>query len=136
MILFVSYDLKGKRDYVPFYEALKQQGVWWHYLSYTWLLSTSKSPQDVTEALRPYMDANDSLLVAEMGQRYQGYLPKPAWEWIHDRLGESSRMAAGLAVLAGMHTAPNPLLTPPESTQADKTRLADGIQRIRDRDKK
>jgi len=86
MILIVSYDLKGRRDYVSLYEALKQQGLWWHYLSSTWLLSTWKSPQDVTEALRPYMDENDSLLVAEMGTRYQGYLPKPAWEWIQNQL--------------------------------------------------
>ena len=84
MILVVSYDLKSARDYTPFYEALKQQGSWWHYLASTWLISTDSSPAQVVEAVRPFMDSPDFLLVAEMGKLHQGYLPKPAWDWIED----------------------------------------------------
>ncbi len=85
MILFVTYDLKSGRDYNPFYEALKRQGPWWHYVASTWLISTSKTPQEVVDATHQYMDAQDSLLVAEMGAHYQGYLPKPAWDWINQQ---------------------------------------------------
>jgi|SRR5579864_4716711 len=89
MILFVSYDLKSNRDYTPLYEALKRQGTWWHYLASTWLLSTSKAPNEVAEAVHPYMDAHDFLFVAEMGSRYQGYLPQQAWEWISTQTSQS-----------------------------------------------
>jgi hypothetical protein len=85
MILFVTYDLKGGRDYNPFYEALKLQGPWWHYLASTWLISTGKTPQEVVNGIHLYMDPQDSLLVAEMGTHYQGYLPKQAWDWINQQ---------------------------------------------------
>jgi hypothetical protein len=85
MILFVTYDLKGGRDYNPFYEALKLQGPWWHYLASTWLISTGKTPQEVVNGIHLYMDPQDSLLVAEMGEHYQGYLPKQAWDWINQQ---------------------------------------------------
>ncbi|MGD0428920.1 MAG: hypothetical protein ABSC10_19610 [Candidatus Acidiferrales bacterium] len=94
MILTVSYDLKSTRDYTPFYEALKQQGSWWHYLASTWLISTDNTPVQVADAIRPYMDTSDFLLVAEMGKLRQGYLPKPAWDWIeeHTKQAESNTL--------------------------------------------
>ena len=113
MILIVSYDLKGRRDYVPLFEALKQQGPWWHYLASTWLLSTWKNPQDVAAALRPYMDENDSLLVADMGARYQGFLPLPAWEWIQNQL--------------------NPFMTPPLGTVQPQRGIQSGLDALKDR---
>jgi hypothetical protein len=98
MILIISYDLKSIRDYTPFYEAMKQQGPWWHYLASTWLISTSKSPQEIAESVHPFMDPQDFLLVTEMGDLYQGYLPKQAWDWISDQL-KASRMGQTLAGL-------------------------------------
>lgn len=100
MILTVSYDLKSARDYTTFYESLKLQGSWWHYLASTWLISTEKTPTQVVEAVRPYMDAADFLLVAEMGKTQQGYLPKPAWDWIEEHKKETPAFAP----LAGFTT--------------------------------
>lgn len=84
MILIVSYDLKETRDYTPFYETLKKLGTssWWHYLSSTWLLSTIRTPNEVAAALKPYMGAQDFLLVGEFGASYNGWLPTEAWDWI------------------------------------------------------
>jgi hypothetical protein len=90
MILIVSYDLKSARDYTTFYESLKAQGSWWHYLASTWLISTDKSPAQVAEAVRPYIEPTDFLLVTEMGKTYQGYLPKPAWDWIEEHKKETA----------------------------------------------
>lgn len=87
MILIVSYDLKTCRDYTGFYETLQQQGPWWHYLASTWLINTANSPETLANAVRPYMDPQDSLLVAEMGIRFQGFLPKQAWDWIYQQQG-------------------------------------------------
>lgn len=88
MILIVTYDLRSPQDYHSFYEAVKQQGKWWHYMASTWLLSTQKTPQEVVDAILPHMDMQDLLLVCELSNKYQGRLPKPAWEWIKQELPE------------------------------------------------
>src|SRR5216684_7017209 len=101
MILIVSYDLKSARDYTAFYNALRSQGTWWHYLASTWLISTGKSPEEVANAVRPQMDLQDFLLVADPGPRYQGYLPPQAWDWINTQRKLEVERVAGLQALAG-----------------------------------
>lgn len=91
MIVLVTYDLKKSgHNYTPFYDALKKQGTWWHYLSSTWLLDTRKTPQDISRALRPFMDEADSLFVTEITTNNSGYLSKKAWDWITRHEKESS----------------------------------------------
>ena len=86
-ILLVSYDLKTAGwNYTPFYEALKQQGAWWHYLTATWLVATNKSPQEVYTALGQFLSKQDLILIAPITRPYWGYLPKDAWDWIEKNL--------------------------------------------------
>jgi hypothetical protein len=101
MILIVSYDLKSVKDYTPFFEALKREGTysWWHYLSSTWLLSTSRTPENVANAMRPYLGPSDFLLVGEFGKTYNGWLPKEAWEWI---AAQSQPVLPGFTNLAAL----------------------------------
>ena len=88
MILFISYDLKNpNKNYEPFYNTLKEQGVWWHYLKSTWLLDTNKTPDQVYEALRHHIEQADRILVGTMVGPKQGWLEKEAWDWINARLG-------------------------------------------------
>ena len=86
MILIVTYDLKTPKDYHEFYEAVKQQGKWWHYMAWTWLLSTEKTPTQIVDALQSFLDPQDLLFVCELAPNYQGRLPKPAWEFINNEL--------------------------------------------------
>ena len=95
MILIVTYDLRSPKDYHDFYEAVKVQGKWWHYMASTWLLSTTKTPQEVADAIFPYMDAQDLLFVCELSNKYQGRLPKPAWDWINQELPEYNPFLSG-----------------------------------------
>lgn len=95
MILLLSYDLDLTTGRHPFFEAVKQQGQWWHYLTSTWLLSTFKTPQQVLEALRPYMLPTDRVLIIEVGQNYNGYLPKEAWDWIQRQQSTDSLRKLG-----------------------------------------
>ena len=88
MILIVTYDLRSPKDYHEFYEAVKLQGKWWHYMASTWLLSTTKTPQEVVDAIFPHMDPQDLLFVCELTNKYQGRLPKVAWDWINAELPE------------------------------------------------
>jgi hypothetical protein len=88
MILIITYDLKTPgRKYSPLYETIKAQGRWWHYLKSTWLIDTQKTPEQVAEAINPYLGEDDNLLVAEMGTNYQGWLPSKAWDWIRRHEG-------------------------------------------------
>lgn len=82
-VLIVTYDLKTPgKNYAPFYEELKRQGEWWHYLTSTWLISTEKSPNQVHQALGPHLSTLDMILVAPVTSPFWGWLPKDAWAWM------------------------------------------------------
>lgn len=83
MILIVTYDLRGAAgSYEEFFDALKAHRSWAHYLRSTWLISTSSSPGELFDELRPYIRPGDHLLVARLTKERQGWLPKKAWDWI------------------------------------------------------
>jgi hypothetical protein len=112
MILIVTYDLRSPKDYHEFYETVKLQGKWWHYMASTWLLSTQKTPQEVVDAILPHMDTQDLLFVCELTNKYQGRLPKVAWDWINAELPEYNMLL-------------NSLLGPPSMPQTPAMTLAD-----------
>lgn len=91
MILLVTYELNGKRDYANLYSTLKTASSWWHYLESTWLLSTHDDPQTWRERLQSYIDSDaDSILIIEIKNNYSGWLPKKAWDWIKSHLDAQS----------------------------------------------
>lgn len=147
MILIVTYDLKTPRDYHDFYEALKSQadnGKWWHYMASTWILSTSKTPTAILEAVRKqYLDPQDSIFVCELSPNYEGWLPKPAWDWLKEELGGPTPVnhLAALAALTGKLPQPPRTLEPPPgySKLADLMKpdsTAESINRLLGRDPK
>ena len=80
----INYDLKApNRDYEGLYEAIKASPKWWHYLESTWIIATDESVKQVSARLKPHIDDNDRLLVIEVRENFQGWLPKKAWEWLH-----------------------------------------------------
>lgn len=85
----ISYDLKKEgHDYSGLYEKIKQCGEWRHYLDSTWLVSSSKSAQQIYNLVKGSLDANDHILIAEITNDYYGYLNKTAWDWIRQKLSE------------------------------------------------
>jgi hypothetical protein len=125
MIFIITYDLRTPKDYHDFYEAIKaqgEQGKWWHYMASTWLISTTKTPQTVVDALRPHLDNLDFLFVCELKSNYQGWLPKPAWDWINLELPLVNPFAAFLTGAAGI---PGLAPTPPATSIPGLTTLAD-----------
>ena len=80
----INYDLKAPgRDYSGLYEAIKKLGGWWHHLESTWIVLTQKTSSQVWDALGPFVDKNDFMLIIEVRDDVNGWLPKDAWEWIH-----------------------------------------------------
>lgn len=87
MMLLISYDLNTPgQDYSSLYEEIKKAGTWWHYLDSTWIISTDLSPNEWQRRLCQHMDVNDNLLIIEICDNYQGWLPTRAWKWLekHD----------------------------------------------------
>ena len=80
----ITYDLKAPgRDYKALYEAIKKSGAWWHYLESTWIVITEETVVTLWNRLAPNIDKNDYLLIIEVRDNVQGWLPKDAWDWIH-----------------------------------------------------
>ena len=80
----ITYDLNVPgRDYTDFYEEIKRSGKWWHYLDSFWIVITDESPQQIWDRVGKHIDNNDFMLVMEVRDNVQGWLPKDAWDWIH-----------------------------------------------------
>jgi hypothetical protein len=84
----VSYDLrKPGRSYESLHGELKNSLSWFHVLDSTWLIQTGETADQLSGRLRPRIDANDSILITEVGPDYAGWMPKDVWEWLASRLG-------------------------------------------------
>ena len=83
MMLLISYDLNTPgRNYSSLYEEIKKAGTWWHHLDSTWIISTDLGPDEWQKRLYQHMDENDYLLIIEICDNYEGWLPPSAWEWL------------------------------------------------------
>jgi hypothetical protein len=82
--LLITYELKTKDwNYEKFYEALKGEGNWWHYLSSTWIVVTYKSPSEMHQVLGQFLSTKDLIFIVDIAaSAYWGFLPKDAWDWI------------------------------------------------------
>jgi hypothetical protein len=130
MILIVSYDLSAATDHSRFFESLKQQGVWWHYLTSTWLIATRKSPREVFQAIEPFMDRADRLLIFEVGKTYNGWLPKKAWEWIDQQQGFDAVRSLLPPTATPVHPTPPPPVSPAPSISKTSDSTQDIIRRL------
>lgn len=83
--LCVSYDLNAPgKNYARLIEAIKSYDNWWHYLDSTWLIITSQSPSAVRDHLSQFIDANDELLVFNVGTTWAGTgFDTKAYDWLH-----------------------------------------------------
>lgn len=62
--MLLSYDLnRPGQDYGDLIDKIKSLGAWWHHLDSTWIVTTSLTASGIRDALTPYLDANDELLV-------------------------------------------------------------------------
>jgi hypothetical protein len=87
--LLVGYDLnKPAQDYPGLIDYLKSFGTWWHHLDSTWLVQTSMTAAELRDALRPYLDSDDELLVVNVtgdAAAWRGFSDK-ASQWLKDNL--------------------------------------------------
>jgi hypothetical protein len=78
--MFVAYDLyKLGQNYSGVEQAVMNQGTACKLLNTTWYLKTNKTLEQVHNAIRQAMDANDKLLVIDANNCYGSNLPNPCW---------------------------------------------------------
>ena len=86
----INYDLKKPgRDYSGLYAEIKRSGKWWHYLDSTWIVITAETAKQIWNRLEKHVDKNDSMLIIEVRDNVQGWLPEDAWKWIHANVPDS-----------------------------------------------
>lgn len=75
--VMIGYDLnKTGQNYDGLIEAIKRLSeTRWHCLDSTWILKTDHSTEVIRNALRPYLDLNDELLVVTLQRdaAWQGF---------------------------------------------------------------
>ena len=87
-VYILTYDLKTPgKDYSGFYNAIKASPKWWHYLQSSWLIYTDEAPTVLWNRLCSHVDKSDRVLIIEVRDNCQGWLPKDAWDWIHQHAG-------------------------------------------------
>jgi hypothetical protein len=88
--LLVGYDLnKPGQQYAPLIEKLKGLGGWWHCLDSTWLISTTLTPVQLRDQLKPLIDVSDELLVIDVSgdqAAWRGFETKCS-DWLVQNLG-------------------------------------------------
>jgi hypothetical protein len=78
----IGYDLnRPHQDYQGLIDAIKGlSGTWWSYLDSTWIVAHPGPATAIRNALRPYIDANDRLLVVSLGR-------EAAWAGFNENAG-------------------------------------------------
>lgn len=84
----IIFDCQNKSEIVEMEEELKKSKGWWSYLERAWLIFTDESPTEIWERIEEKVDKKNSLLIIEITNNYQGWLPKDAWDWIKEKFGE------------------------------------------------
>ena len=65
--MMIGYDLNGQaKDYEDLIATIKNLGAWWHHLDSTWLVKSAMTATAVRDRLKPYLDADDELLVIDV----------------------------------------------------------------------
>jgi len=66
----IGYDLNAPgKKYVNLHKKIRSLGSWWHRLGSTWLVACELTPAKIRDALKPFLDSNDELLVVRVTKK-------------------------------------------------------------------
>lgn len=87
-LFLFTYQLIPSRPNDGLIKELQNSDEWWHYLDFTWIISTNESADEFYSRIAPHLSKADRELIVEFkrGAQYQGWLQKEAWDWIQQRL--------------------------------------------------
>ena len=86
----IGYDLNrsgGDSSYGDLIKAIKEFATWWHHLDSTWIIKSTKTAVEIRDALTPFIDSNDELLVATLtGEAAWHGFNNEASSWLKNNL--------------------------------------------------
>lgn len=87
-VYMITYDLNSEgQNYDDVIDAIKDSSdSWCTYWKSSFLIKSSLSVQEVVDNISPHLDGNDSLIVIEAQNNYQGWLNKKQWNFIKDNI--------------------------------------------------
>lgn len=90
MVYMITYDLNSPgQKYDDVINAIKEAstGVWCTYWKSSYLIKSNyQTAKEVFEKIKPYLDENDSVLVIEVNNNYQGWLTDKQWNYINNSI--------------------------------------------------
>ena len=93
--LLIAYSGLQKADYATLAAAIEGSGkYWWHHLDSVWIVKSTETAEAVGDKLGDLvskMDPSPTLLVIEITNHYEGWLPEQAWEWMYKHVGSPSK---------------------------------------------
>jgi hypothetical protein len=66
--ILIAYDIHPAMGpgYDNLVQAIQSMGAWWHHLETVWIVRTEKAPEEIRDALKVYVGADDQLLVLDI----------------------------------------------------------------------
>jgi hypothetical protein len=66
--ILIAYDIHPFRGgaYDELTTAIQSLGAWWHHLETVWIVRTARRPDEIHDRLKPYIGADDQLLVIDV----------------------------------------------------------------------
>ena len=89
MVYMITYDLRQHtQNYNEVIQAIKDAstGVWCSYWKSSFLIKSNLSVQQISNRITPHLDSNDTLLVIEVTDTYQGWLTEAQWKYIQNSI--------------------------------------------------
>lgn len=93
MIYMITYDLNFTgQNYEDVIKAIKDcsTGKWCSYWKSSYLIQSLKTADQIQNAIKPYLDTNDRVLVIKVVNNYQGWLSQDQWDYIADMFATDS----------------------------------------------
>ncbi|HBC2029006.1 TPA: hypothetical protein I9Z65_000521 [Clostridium perfringens] len=85
----ITYDLNSKgQKYDEVIKAIKDSstGAWCTYWKSSYLIKSYLTPDQILDKIKPHLDGNDTLIIIEVKNNYQGWLSKKQWQYIKENI--------------------------------------------------
>lgn len=84
----ITYDLNSKgQKYDEVIKAIKNSALYWcTYWKSSFLIKSNLTPNEISDNITPYLDSNDSLIIIEVKNNYQGWLNEAQWKFIRENI--------------------------------------------------
>lgn len=74
-------------------DVIRSLGEWWHHLKSTWLLKTSRTPEQIRDLLKEHVGSDDQLLIVDISRDAAAWfgVNDAGSRWLEANLGVSLR---------------------------------------------